>query len=121
MNTQEKFDAIMERLHAPEGATMEDIKPKNLTFMVLMGYMDILNKMGMVANTHGITDNGKKFISMCEEFDWKPTDDEILSFVEELIPPDQRSAIFYFLSQLRDNPDGLKEKVQKAKDSTATN
>ena len=115
MNTQEKFKAIIERLQAPEGASKDDIGPQNLSFMVMMDYMDKLNKLGMVEDTHGITDNGRKFVAVCEEFDWKPTDDEILSFVEEMIPPDQRAAIFYFLTQLRDDPDGLKKKIQEAK------
>ena len=116
MNTQEKFKAIMERLQAPEGASKDEIGPQNLSFMVMMDYMDKLNKLGMVKDTHGITDNGRKFVAVCEEFDWTPTDDEILAFVEEMIPPDQRAAIFYFLTQIRDNFDGIKKKIQEAKD-----
>lgn len=117
MNTLEKLKAIMERLKAPEGASKSDIGPQNLSFMLIMQYMDALSKLGLVDGTHGITQHGKDFISVCEEFDWKPTDEELLSFVEEMIPPQDRPAIFYFLTQQRDNPEGLKKKIQESKDS----
>lgn len=107
----------MERLKAPEGASKDEIGPQNLSFMLIMQYMDALAKLGLVDGTHGITQHGKDFISVCEEFDWKATDEELLSFVEEMIPPQDRSAIFYFLTQQRDNPEELKKKIQESKDS----
>lgn len=116
MNTQDKFKAILERLKAPEGASVNDLGPANLSFMVIMDYMNTLNKMGLANGTHGITESGRKFIAVCDEFEWKPTDDEILSFVEEMIKPPERAAFFYFLTQCRDNPTGLAEHVKKVRE-----
>ena len=111
MNTEEKFKAIMESMPA----IPRDFTPLYLSFIVITGYLDELEKQGFIVSAHAVTDTGRSVIATCQEFDWTPTDIDIDMYVEAFVPPDSQGGIKFFLKEYRDNPDSLLEKLEKIK------
>ena len=111
MTDKKKFDAIVKRIRA-EG-WLDD--PNYISVIVIVGYLDKLEEAGLVTNVFNLSPAGKKIISICEEFDWKPSDAEIQVFVNEMVESSSKSEFVFILKQFRDNYNGLTEKLKKYK------
>lgn len=113
MTEQEKFKAIKER--AP---LLDDtITAQHVSFMLIVGYLNALYKEGMVTQgEYDVTPLGENIIAICEEFDWKPSDNDIETFIAGMIPLEDHSSFRYFLFQYRDNRMELMEKIKRFKD-----
>lgn len=112
MNRQEKLTAILERLKK-KGA---DIDGAHISAMVITGYLCDLAKMGLIESAWEMTPVGNTIRSVCEEFDWKPDDDEIKAFVMEMIDRREQPPFMFMLKKYRDDREGLAEDFRKAKE-----
>jgi hypothetical protein len=111
MTKKEKFDAIMERVKGHgDGFT-----PFHLSLMMITSYVNKLHSFGVITPAHKIYSTGKDLIAICEEFDWKPTNTEIIEYVTEYVDDANRNAFIYLLTRFRDDPDRITEYIKKAK------
>jgi hypothetical protein len=99
MTNEEKFKAIVERLKA-EGWCSE---PVFISIMMIVNYLDQLSQHGVVECAYNVTEIGKNVAAVCEEFDWKPTDEDILRFVTEMVDESDRAAFAYLIKRYRDD------------------
>ena len=112
MTKDEKFKAIIERMKAESLA----FDPMHISCMVIVGYLDDLSKKGLVESAYSMTSNGNKIRAICEEFDWKPSDDEIKEFVMGMVESPDRPAFMFLIKKYRDDREGLLEEYEKSKD-----
>jgi hypothetical protein len=103
MTKPEKIKAILKRLKKEN----TDISKGHISAMVISGYLDDLAKAGIIESAFAMTPVGTSVRAICEEFDWKPDDDELKAFVLEMIGPNDGAAFFYMLKKYRDDRKGL--------------
>jgi hypothetical protein len=103
MTKPEKIKAILERLKKEN----TEISEAHISAMVISGYLDDLSKVGIIESAFGMTPLGTSVRAICEEFDWKPDDDELKAFVSEMIDANDRAPFFYMLKKYRDDRQGL--------------
>ena len=113
MNREQKLTAILERLK--EKGT--DFDGGHMSMMVICGYLDDLGKLGLIESAFAVTPMGKNIQAICEEFDWKPDDDEIKAFVTQMVEGPQQPAFMYMIKKWRDDREGLKEDFKKSLES----
>ena len=113
MNKAEKLTAILERLKT-RGT---DIDGAHISSMVIVGYLDDLAKEGVIESAWNMTPLGSNIRAICEEFDWKPDDDEIKAFVMEMVEPKEQAPFMLIIKKYRDDRSGLLEDFQKAKET----
>lgn len=111
MNKQEKLTAILERL----GSKGIDIDGGHISAMMIAGYLNDLAKIGLIESAYDLTPSGYAVRAVCEDFDWKPDDDEIKAFVMEQVAPPEQAPFMFMLKKWRDDREGLKEDFEKAK------
>ena len=112
MNKPEKVTAILERL----GKKGIDIDGGHLSAMVITSYLDDLSKLGLIESAWTILPSGHTLKAVCEEFDWKPDNDELKTFVLENVELPEQAPFLYLLCRWRDDREGLKEEFQKIKE-----
>ena len=103
MSDKEKLDAILARMKE-DG---KDIAPQHISAMVIVGYLNELADLGLIETAFNMTPLGKNIKAICEEFDWKPTDDDIKAFVIEMVAEKERPAFAYMVTKYRDDRQGL--------------
>ena len=113
MTKQEKLTAILERLK--EKGT--DFDGGHMSMMVICGYLDDLSKLGLIESAFAVTPMGKNIQAICEEYDWKPEDDEVKAFDKQMVEPAQQAPFMYMIKKWRDDREGLKEDFKKALES----
>lgn len=113
MTKGEKLTAILERLKT-KGT---DLDGGHVSAMVIVGYLDDLAKKGLIESAWNMTPIGNNIRAICEEFDWKPDDDEVMAFVMEMVEAKERPAFMFMIKKYRDDREGLLEDFQKAKES----
>lgn len=111
MNRKEKLTAILERLDA-KGVGIDG---EHISGMMIAGYLDDLQRLGLIESAFSITSSGKDIKAVCEEFDWRPDDEEIKAFVMEMVDAPERVAFMYMIKKYRDDKSGLLEDFEKAK------
>ena len=112
MNKAEKLAAILERLKT-KGT---DIDGAHISSMVIVGYLDDLAKAGIIESAWTMLPIGQNIRAICEEFDWKPDDDEIKAFVMEMVEPKEQAPFMFMIKKYRDDREGLLEEFKKAKE-----
>ena len=80
MTKEDKLAAIVDRIHTKS----IDINSKSLSALMLSGYVDALAKAGIFAHGLNVTSSGQDVISICEEFEWEPDDNDIIEFAKEV-------------------------------------
>jgi len=113
MTRDEKFTAIVERLKIAG----DDFDPAHISAMVIVGYLDDMSKAGLIESEYSTTESGRSARAICEEFDWKPSDIELLAFVNGMVDAPERSAFMFLLKKYRDDRQGLLEEFEKSKQS----
>jgi len=111
MTNSEKYTAIVERLKK-ENTSIEEA---HVSAMVISGYLDDLGKAGIIESAFAMTPVGNVVRAICEEFDWKPTDDEIAAFVSEMVGPKEQVPFLFILKKYRDDRNGLLLEFKKMK------
>ena len=109
MTSEEKFKGIVERLRA-EGWCDD---PSYISVMVIIHYMDNLQKLGVIECAFNMTPMGTKIADICEEFDWKPTNEDVLRFVTEMVEQPDQAGFAYMINRYRDDREGLMEEIKK--------
>jgi hypothetical protein len=113
MNKAEKLTAILERLKT-KGT---DIDGAHISSMVIVGYLDDLTKAGIIESAWTMLPIGQNVRAICEEFDWKPDDDEIKAFVMEMVGPREQAPFMLIIKKYRDDREALLEDFEKAKET----
>lgn len=111
MTTEQKYKAIMERL----GKMGEGLTPEFLSTFVILGYMDMLEKHGMIAGSYSVTPLGQNVLALCSEFEWYPTDKDIADFVNEMVNPEDRIPVTTMLLRGRDSLPEFLEEIKRFK------
>ena len=111
MTQDEKFTAIVDRLKLKS----IEIDPTHISAMVIVGYLDDLAKKGLIESAYALLPNGKTVRAICEEFDWKPSDDEIKAFVISMVDPGERVAFAYMVKRYRDDREKFLEEFDEFK------
>ena len=111
MTNEEKFHAIVERLKA-EG-WLEN--PQMISVMVIINYLDKLEEMGIISSAFNMSPKGKNISAVCEEFDWKPSDEDITRFCNEMVEGVDKAGFTFIVKRYRDDRDGLIEEIKKFK------
>ena len=111
MIQQEKTKQIVDRLKE-KGIEFD---PEYIPVMVIINYLTKLTKLGMIDSEYTIPQRGQDVIALCEEFDWKPDNDNINAFVNEMIDPQSRPIFTVMLRQYRDDREGLIADFEKFK------
>ena len=112
MTQKEKFKAIAERLSVNED--YKNLDPMHISMMVIIGYLNDMSKMGLIEQPYDITPLGKNIQAICEEFDWKPSDKEIVSFVMEMVNESERMVFVYMLGKYRDDRESVVKRFKKS-------
>jgi len=111
MTQEEKLNAIRNRA----GEYGETMDPLHLSLMMVMGYMNALQELNLITTPFELPEKGKIFLSICEEFDWLPSDQEIDMFLKELVPGDIHTEIYGLICLYRDKREELLKKVNTQK------
>lgn len=110
MTRDEKFKAIIGRL----GESAIEFQPIHLSVLILMGYMEILFENGIIyEGTIEITPAGKQAMVLCQEFDWKPTDADVVTFCKEMVTSEQLESFVLMLRAMRDDRETFLENAKK--------
>lgn len=112
MTTQEKLKAILDRVPILD----KHYTSEYISMMVVTSYLNALAKTGLLVSSHIITPLGENVVAVCEEFDWKPSDQDIEMFLNEFVVSEDRPGFRHFIKQYRDNRDEFLEKIRKFKD-----
>lgn len=112
MTDEEKFDAIIERLKFHG----KDLTPQHLSIIMINGYLDILSREKIVVGERLMTSMGENVLAVCEEFDWRPSQDDIIDFVLQMVDIDNKEALITLLVMYRDDPIKFLESAKKARE-----
>lgn len=88
-----------------------DFKEEYIAPMVIIGYLDDLKNMKLIENSIKMTPTGKSVKAICEEFEWKPTDDELIGFVKEMVEENLKPMFLFLLLKYRDHREKMFEEV----------
>jgi hypothetical protein len=111
MTTQKKIDAILERLKLEN----TDINTPHISMMVIIQYLVQLEKTGVIECGFAMTPLGSAVASVCEEFDWKPTDQDVFRFVNDMVEEKERLAFAFMIKRWRDDREKLLQEIKEAK------
>lgn len=100
MTKPEKLKAITDRL----GEKAKDFQSIHISVLIIMGWMEALFKAGVISEgPTEITETGQEVIALCDEFDWKPSDTEIVTFCKDMVQKEQLESFVLMLREMRDN------------------
>jgi hypothetical protein len=115
MTNAEKMAAMVQR--CPHMAT-EDHDEGYFSFIVIMGHMNYLVSNGLVSQIEWeISESGKDFLALCQEFDWKISMEDITDFVSEWIPEEKKFEVARLLYVLNKDEENFKKSVTKMKNN----
>jgi hypothetical protein len=100
MTRDEQFNGIVERLADPS----TEFTPLHLSVMVIIGYLEKLQKLKIVESPFQINATGYHICDVCAEFAWIPTDSEIDDFVSHSMEPSVWNKFGELLRQYRNDP-----------------
>lgn len=107
MTNEEKFKAIVERLKL-EGLGFE---PMFISVMMIINYLEQIQTTGIIQCAYNITEEGKRIVAVCEEFDWAPSDEDIFRFVNELVDKEDGPTFALMIKKYRDDKEGFLNEI----------
>jgi len=113
MTNDEKLKAIKERIPILDPSWGSEY----ISMMIITSYLDAMQKEGILETAHNITSMGKNVVAVCEEFDWKPTDEHVNMFINDMVEEQDKKAFRYFITQYRDNREQFLEKIKELKNN----
>jgi hypothetical protein len=99
MTNEDKFKAIAERAKI----TDKEIDGNYLSTMVIIGYLNDMADLKLIQTAFTMTSTGRNLRSICEEFEWKPSDKDIAAFVVGMVEEEDREAFAVLLTKYRDD------------------
>jgi hypothetical protein len=112
MTNKEKFTEIQKRLKAKK----IDIDEDQLSLMVIIDYLGNLEKDGFIEHGYSVSKVGQDIVAICEEFDWKPDDADIINFVVGMVDKAEQAPVAYMITRYRDNKESLYADMKRAKE-----
>lgn len=112
MTSEEKLAAIIDRVPVLD----ETFTAEHISVMMITNYVSTLAKAGIIEGGYQMKPLGENVVAVCEEFDWKPTDEHIELFLAEMVAEKTRPAFRKLLTEYRDNREDFLVKVKKFKD-----
>jgi hypothetical protein len=110
MTREDKVKAIVDRL-GPQAAGFQSI---HLSVLILMDYLTKMFKHGIISEGPvETTELGLKAVALCQEFDWKPTDAEIVTFCKDMVEKTQLESFVIMFRQMRDDQENFIENAKK--------
>ena len=110
MSNEEKLKAIADRL----SQLKVEIDSDMITCLVISNYFNEFQKKGLIDGELVMTPNGLTVVSVVNEFDLKPTNEEIKEYVDGLISSDNNEQLIKMLIEYRDNPIEFMEKIDSS-------
>ncbi len=107
MTDSEKFNGIVNRIHGNNTW----LSPLSVSVIVITSYLHALAEKGLIAGGYAISDMGKNIVAVCEEFDWKPTDEHVIAYVQEMILPEDQAICACLIFKFRDAREELMAKL----------
>lgn len=108
MTNEDKFKAIVDRIKAEGWCT----EPTFISVMVIINYLDQLQKTKVIECAFSMTETGKNIVAICDEFDWKPSDEDIIRFVTEMVDEPDKTAFAYLIKRYRDDKEKLLKEIE---------
>jgi hypothetical protein len=112
MTSEEKLSAIISRVPLLD----DTFTAEHISVMMITHYMSTLEKAGIIEGGYHMTPLGENVVAVCEEFDWKPTDEHLELFLNEMVEEKTRPAFRHFMREYRDNREAFLAKVKKFMD-----
>ena len=110
MTKDEKFDIIVERLGDPA----KNFNPIHLSVLILLEYMEILFKNGIILEGPvEVAPIGKQATAICQEFDWAPSDSDIVTFCKDMVNEGQVESFIMMLKSMRDDRETFLKNAKK--------
>ncbi len=113
MTREQKFQGILERLKEKS----INFEQEHISAMVIVGYLDDLQTRGMIESAFTITEAGKMVEAICDEFEWKPSDEEIIAFVTGMVEESERPAFAFIIKKYRDDRETFLKEFDDFKNS----
>jgi len=107
MTKREKLKEITSRLKEIN----VEIDTDMISCLVISKYCADFMKKNIIEGELIVSENGLKVVSLCEEFDWKPTNKEIKEYVDGLVSTEDNEKLIEMLIEYRDDSVGFMEKV----------
>lgn len=117
MTQEDKFKGILERLK--EKGT--DFDPKHISAMVIIGYLDDLQKLGLIQSAFTVNPSGYVIRSVCDEFEWQPSDEDIKEFVIGMVEAQERAPFAYMIKRYRDDREKFLAEFEEYKKGLGSN
>ena len=111
MTKKEKLEAITIRLKEIN----VDIDVNMISCLVISKYFSDFQKKDLIGGELVMSDSGLRVVSICEEFEFHPTDKEIKEYIDELVSSDDNNKLIEMLIDYRDNPVEFMEKIDNSK------
>ena len=111
MTEQEKFNGIIERTKAVSSEITKDM----ISIMVITSYLDYLKSLNLVDCGFTMRPIGRAISAICEEFDWKPSDEHIDDFLASMVEEGDRKQLRFLLLKLRDDRDTFLKELADAR------
>ena len=99
MTDQEIRTTIIEKLKKKN----IEFDPAHLSAMVIIGYLDDIAKHGMIETAFSVNESGRIVQEIRTEFGLKPSNEDILSFINETIEEADRSPFAVMIVKYRDD------------------
>lgn len=113
MTKEEKRKAIIQRIPVLD----DTFTDQHISFILILAYLEELAKMGIVGGGKiHLSNMGANAVAVCEEFDWKPTNEDIELFLSAQSEPECIEMLRFFITEYRDNRDKVVESVKTFKE-----
>ena len=110
MTQEEKFKEIVERI----GPSAAQFQPVHLSVLILLGYMEELFNNGIIhEGPVEVSETGKEATAICQEFDWQPSDVDIVTFCKDLVLENQNAPFVMMLRAMRDDKETFLKNAKK--------
>jgi hypothetical protein len=110
MTREDKFKIIVDKL----GDAAAEFQSIHLSVLILMGYMETLFKNGIIHESPvETTEIGKQALTLCDEYNWNPSDTEIVEFCQNMVDKSQLESFVIMLREMRDNQEKFLENAKK--------
>ena len=103
MTDQEIRTTIIEKLKERN----IEFDPAHLSAMVIIGYLDDIAKHGIIETAFSVNESGRIVQEICNEFGLKPSNEDILGFINETIEEADRKPFAFMIIKYRDNKEAF--------------
>jgi len=111
MTKNQKYKQIIDRLKQQNIEFDEGM----LSCLIITSYLSKFQELNLLEGSVSITNMGRAVTSVCQEFDWQPSNQEITECVNVLVETNDNEKLIELLILYRDNPEQFLENYNKSK------